>query len=120
MLAGVSPGATLVFLLAGPATNIATLGIVRQEMGWRTLIGYLTGVIGVAIGFGYLTNLLVDIWQIDISSELNHQHLMMPVWFVWTAGVVLAAMVLNDLIRRVYNICQRHSASPSGSHQCSH
>ncbi|CAM3573570.1 putative permease [Vibrio aerogenes CECT 7868] len=100
MLAGVSPGATLVFLLAGPATNVATLGIVRKEMGTRTLIGYLTGVIGVAIGFGYLTNFLVGFWQIDIGSELGHSHAFMPAWMVWSAALILAGLVLRDLWKR--------------------
>ena len=42
MLAGISPGAALVFMLAGPATNIATLMVVKNELGFRSLIGYLT------------------------------------------------------------------------------
>ncbi|HFD88234.1 MAG TPA: permease, partial [Gammaproteobacteria bacterium] len=49
MLAGVSPGVALVFLMAGPATNIATLGIISKELDRRAIIGYLTGVIGVAL-----------------------------------------------------------------------
>ncbi|MGL5250920.1 MAG: SO_0444 family Cu/Zn efflux transporter, partial [Enterovibrio sp.] len=35
LLAGISPGAVLVFMLAGPATNIATVGMVRAELGAR-------------------------------------------------------------------------------------
>jgi uncharacterized protein len=100
MLAGVSPGAVLVFLLAGPATNVATLGIVKKEMGWRTLISYLVGVIGVAIGFGYLTNFLVDIWHIDIASQLNSSVDVMPIWLSGSAALLLAIVVFNDLLRR--------------------
>ncbi len=35
LIAGLSPGTVLVFLLAGPATNLATLGIVRRSLGRR-------------------------------------------------------------------------------------
>jgi uncharacterized membrane protein YraQ (UPF0718 family) len=100
MLAGVSPGAVLVFLLAGPATNVATLGIVKKEMGWRTLCGYLVGVIGVAIGFGYLTNFLVAHWQIDMVSQLNESTEMMPMWLSASAALFLAILVFKDLLRR--------------------
>ena len=59
LLSGVSPGAVLVFMLAGPATNIATLGVVASELGKRAVAAYLVGVIGVAIAFGFLTDYLV-------------------------------------------------------------
>ena len=39
LFSGVSPGATLVFMLVGPATNIATIGLVRNELGNRALAG---------------------------------------------------------------------------------
>jgi uncharacterized membrane protein YraQ (UPF0718 family) len=102
MLAGVSPGAVLVFLLAGPATNIATLGVIRQEMGGKTLISYLIGVIGVAIGFGYLTNILIELWQINISAEFSHSHTVLPLWLVITTAIILAMLVAKDIGMRVY------------------
>ena len=37
LMAGISPGAVLVYLLAGPATNMATLGVVRDQMGIKTM-----------------------------------------------------------------------------------
>lgn len=52
ILAGVSPGAALVFLLAGPATNLGTVGIVRRELGTGALVAYLAGVVALAIGCG--------------------------------------------------------------------
>ncbi|WP_073585631.1 SO_0444 family Cu/Zn efflux transporter, partial [Vibrio quintilis] len=116
MLAGVSPGATLVFLLAGPATNVATLGIVRQEMGTRTLIGYLTGVISVAIGFGYLTNFLVGLWQIDIAGELGHSHALMPDWLSWLAALMLAGLVIRDLSKRIRGFLQKVFSKQQPSH----
>ncbi len=57
LFSGVSPGAVLVFMLVGPATNLATMGLVKVELGTRALVAYLSGVIGVGFAFGYLTNL---------------------------------------------------------------
>ncbi|MFM2484267.1 SO_0444 family Cu/Zn efflux transporter [Celerinatantimonas yamalensis] len=116
MLAGVSPGAILVFLLAGPATNVATLGMVHKEMGWQTLISYLVGVIGVAIGFGYLTNWLVDLWQINIQNELSSSHNLMPSWLAATAAIFLAIVVLVDLCRKVRSLLSAHHRHSHDGH----
>ncbi len=52
LYAGVSPGTVLVFLLAGPASNMASIALVRRELGTRALLAYLIGVAGVSILLG--------------------------------------------------------------------
>ncbi|KUI98677.1 SO_0444 family Cu/Zn efflux transporter [Vibrio sp. MEBiC08052] len=116
LMAGVSPGAVLVFLLAGPATNVATLGIVRREMGWHALASYLIGVIGVAIGFGYLTNALVDLWHIDIQSELGSSNSLMPFWLAGLSALFLMLLVGNDLLMRAYQRLFKKAPAHSHSH----
>lgn len=51
---GVSPGAAMVFLLAGPATNIAGLFVLARHFGRWALGAYLTGiaVFSVLLGLG--------------------------------------------------------------------
>ncbi len=100
MLAGVSPGAVLVFLLAGPATNMATLGIVQKELGTRTLVSYLVGVVGIAILFGYLTNFLVDSLSINIQAQLAASNQLLPDALAWASGIFLAVMIMADLWKR--------------------
>lgn len=55
---GLSPGAALVFLLTGPATNGATLSVVGKAFGGRFLRIYLFSIIGVALAAGLLLNTL--------------------------------------------------------------
>ncbi|MCB1755124.1 MAG: SO_0444 family Cu/Zn efflux transporter [Gammaproteobacteria bacterium] len=74
MLAGVSPGVALVLLLTGPATNISTLGIIRQEMGTRTMWLYLLAVISSALCAGLIVNAIVYRFAIDIPAQLQHSH----------------------------------------------
>ena len=38
---GLNPGAGLVLLLAGPATNIGAVGVLRRELGLRAVVVYL-------------------------------------------------------------------------------
>ena len=68
LLAGVSPGAVLVFMMAGPATNIGTLAIVGRELGKRALTAYLSGVIIASFGFGFLINYLAEDYGVDFVA----------------------------------------------------
>ena len=69
LFAGLSPGAALVFMLTGPATNIATMGVIKEQLGFRSLISYLIGVIGTAVACGLVLNELYALygWQLQLS-----------------------------------------------------
>lgn len=53
LAAGLSPGAAFVFLLAGPATNAATVLAVRGMLGGRALGIYLASIAGVSVAAGF-------------------------------------------------------------------
>ena len=95
LLSGVSPGAVLVFMLAGPATNVATLGIVASELGKRAVGAYLTGVIGIAIIFGFITDYLVETYQFDIAPSIQHNAHVLPMWLEYLSGGLLAALLIR-------------------------
>jgi uncharacterized membrane protein YraQ (UPF0718 family)/copper chaperone CopZ len=57
--AGLPAGAALVFLMAGPATNIATLGAVFRVLGARVTAAYLGTVILMSIGFGLTFDFII-------------------------------------------------------------
>lgn len=52
LAAGMSPGAILVFLLAGPATNVASFVVLGRELGRRGLAVYLLGIALGSLAFG--------------------------------------------------------------------
>ncbi|MGB5444688.1 MAG: SO_0444 family Cu/Zn efflux transporter [Psychromonas sp.] len=99
LLAGVSPGAALVFMLAGPATNIATLGVVAKELGKRALWGYLGGVLGVALLSGLIVNYLVDTFGILVMPQIGEQHQLLPAIVVNSSTILLAILMANVLYR---------------------
>ena len=98
MLAGVSPGATLVFLMAGPATNIATLGIIGKELGKRAMTGYLIGVMGVALAAGLATDWAVQQWGIDIQAQLEAGQDILPAWVSWGSFIILVLAALRPVL----------------------
>ncbi len=66
--AGMPAGSALVFLMAGPATNIATIGAVYRALGGRVLAIYLLTVALMSIGFGLGFNfLLADTGQVQLA-----------------------------------------------------
>ena len=101
LLTGVSPGAVLVFMLAGPATNIATLGVVAQELGKRALLGYIGGVVGVAIISGFVVNFLVNTFGFVVMPQIGGEHTLLPNSITYTAGVILALLMVNVLFNKL-------------------
>jgi len=59
LLAGVSPGAVLVFLLVGPATNVASFALLKQELGLRVTGMYLFGLSVLSLMMGLLLEWLL-------------------------------------------------------------
>jgi uncharacterized protein len=63
---GASPGAALAFLIAGPASNAATIAAVWKMLGRRTAIIYLVAVAASAIGCGLLLDALFSFFNLPL------------------------------------------------------
>ncbi len=96
LFAGLSPGAALVFMLTGPATNIATMGVIKEQLGLRSLVAYLVGVIVTAILAGLLLNQLYARfdWPLQLAAMAHGEEF--PLWRE------LAAIALSLLVLRVW------------------
>lgn len=88
---GLSPGAALVFLLAGPATNVASLLLLRGLFGSRFVAIYLGGVVAGALGAGFALDLLIE--RIDLPvTALAHDHGLLFGWVEGASFLVLAGL----------------------------
>lgn len=101
LLAGVSPGAVLVFLLAGPITSLATLTIIWREMGKATLMRYGAGVIGSALAAGLFLEQFVSLSGINIAATLETSHSVVPAGLSWAALGFLLMVAARPLRRAV-------------------
>ncbi len=93
-LKGLSPGAALVFLLAGPATNAATITVVARLMGKRIAAVYVLVIAAVSLLLGLLVNSIYGIAAIDITSwispdHLEHQSLLAPVFSIMLVALII-------------------------------
>jgi uncharacterized membrane protein YraQ (UPF0718 family)/copper chaperone CopZ len=106
LLKGVSPGAALVFLMAGPATNVATMTVLGKTMGRKSLFVYLGTITIGAIVFGMLTNWLIPAdW---ILSKVMHihgdgsDHEMLPKWLQLTSAFILLFSIVGGYFFQKY------------------
>lgn len=101
MAKGMGPGAALAFLLAGPATNVATITTVGKFLGRRSLVIYLTTIMGLSLLFGWALDVLVPAdWAGSVVSG-PHRHGVLPEWLSIGCAVLLLAVMANGLRLRL-------------------
>ncbi len=115
MLKGLTPGAALVLLMAGPACNMASIWVVRKVLGNKTLWLYLASIIVGAVGFGCLIDMLHFNGVVDFLGQLKNTAACCHEddgYFNWIFTVALVALLFNALV------IQRHKCSCHGDGDC--
>ena len=102
MHAGAEPGVAFVFLMAGPATNVATITVIKKILGQKVVTIYLGVIFVGSITFGLLINKFIDISSIPVINE--HVHNMNHLDFISIlsslALFVLCAIAIFDLFKK--------------------
>lgn len=103
MLKGLSPGTALVLLMAGPASNVASMLIINKVLGRKTLFLYLGSIIFGSIIFGLAADLLMpQSWFISISDTGIPSTHPESSWWGITSSMLLTLLLLNVLLRKFY------------------
>jgi uncharacterized protein len=71
---GISPGAALAFLIAGPATNVATISTVWKLLGKRTALLYLLTIALSAVVCGLALDGVMSLVSLHIPELTSHTH----------------------------------------------
>ena len=74
---GASPGSALAFLISGPATNIATISIVKQFLGKKAVVIYILTMVFSALFFGITFDYIVNYFpslNISVIPTIEHEH----------------------------------------------
>lgn len=101
LLAGVSPGAVLVFLLVGPATNIASFALLKRELGLKVTGIYLFGLSVLSLMMGLLLEWLLKVQHWQIEASLGEAHTMLPGVVSWVSAFILIFLAIKPLRRAV-------------------
>lgn len=101
VMKGLDPGAAMVFLLVGPATNVTTMLVVLRFLGRRVLIAYLVGVTACALAFGAAINSVYAAWSMTPSFAVSGEEAMTVTVLQLTAMAFLGALVARRAWRWV-------------------
>lgn len=97
--AGLPTGAALVFLMAGPATNTATLGAVYRTLGSRSLVIYLATIIVGSVLCGWLFEAVIPVAEASHGGAHEMHH-----WWAVASAVLLLLLIAyfaaSDLTRQ--------------------
>lgn len=99
ILKGISPGAAFVFLFVGPATNIASLLLLGKTLGKKATITYVVSVIILAVSFGLLMDLIIEMFNINLDFIGQHMHGSSSI-FMQIVAVLFAIVLILSLIRK--------------------
>ncbi|BAX79008.1 SO_0444 family Cu/Zn efflux transporter [Labilibaculum antarcticum] len=105
MMKGISPGAALVFLMAGPATNAATITVLNKVLGKKTMWSYLISIILGALLFGLLIDNVFPREWFTIGPLHDHMgahegHWMLPKWLQWGSSISLVLLIINGYFQK--------------------
>lgn len=92
---GVNPGAVLVFLITGPATNAATVTIISKILNKKSAVIYLLTIAVCAFVAGAILNLFAN-QEILYSTPMHHK--MLPLWLKHTGAIVLLCVLFGSYI----------------------
>jgi uncharacterized membrane protein YraQ (UPF0718 family) len=102
IIKGMTPGAGLIFLIAGPATNTATLAFVSGKLGKRILFIYLFSIIITSLLFG----LIVDhIWKVsgEDMNLITGAMKMLPMWLKTISAILLSGLMIRGIVKNLLN-----------------
>src|SRR5207244_1643442 len=99
VLKGLSPGAALVFLLSGPATNLGALVVLLKFLGRRVMLIYLTTVAILSLGAGYALDWIYRSRQLNATASFGRAAQYIPDWVNVAAALVMIGLLLVSLWR---------------------
>ena len=99
VLKGLSPGAALVFLLSGPATNIGAVVVLLKFLGRRVVTIYLLSIAVVALAAGYALDWIYRTWQMNPVATFGKATGFVPEPVKVASAVVLLALLARSLWR---------------------
>lgn len=98
MMKGLTPGAALVLLMAGPACNMASILVINKTLGRKSLVLYLVSIITMAIIWGHIVDYLLpaEWFQIALANDCCGIEESAS-WLNWSSTIVLGILLLNAL-----------------------
>src|SRR5262249_11420374 len=99
VIKGLNPGAALVFLLAGPATNVGSIVVLWRFLGARILAIYLGSIVGVALLAGFALNWVYRAGGGKPAAVFGRATALVPEPAKFGSALLLSALLLLSMRR---------------------
>jgi len=99
VLKGLSPGAALVFLLSGPATNVGAIVVLLKFLGRRVVAIYLLSIAIVSLAAGYTLDWIYRTWQLSPAATFGKATGFVPEQVKVASALLLLALLARSLWR---------------------
>jgi len=106
ILKGVSPGAALVFLLAGPATNMASITVLLGTMGKRATAIYLAAIAVCSVLLGLAVDHVYAVLGISAKAAAGQAAEIFPAGVQWIAAVAVVAISVKPTVQKLKSIIE--------------
>ena len=98
MMKGLTPGAALVLLMAGPACNMASILVINKTLDRKSLVLYLVSIITMAILWGHVVDYLLPAEWFQMALSVGRCCIEESTsWLNWSSTIVLGLLLLNAL-----------------------
>jgi hypothetical protein len=104
ILKGVSPGAALVFLLVGPATNVTSLSVLFGILGKRATFIYLAALSLFAVVSGLVLDYVYNVFGISAQAVAGQAGEVIPEWLQLAGTLVAILLSVKPLYQAVRKI----------------
>lgn len=119
ILKGLSPGAALVFLLSGPATNLSTIVMLLKFLGPRVVAIYLASIAVLSLAAGFTVDWVYRAWGVSPAATFGQASGLVPeplklasavvflsllAWSLWRTPVPEEWVVARDWLARVTGV----------------
>jgi len=118
ILKGVSPGAALVFLLVGPATNVTSLSVLFGILGKRATAIYLITLSLFAVLSGLLLDQVYGSFGISAQAMVGQAGEVIPYWLQLAGAIVVILLSIKPLyviLGRVLSFKKENLQKKSGN-----
>ena len=109
ILKGVSPGTALIFLLAGPATNMASLTVLTGILGRKAMVVYLLSIASVTLIAGLSLDGVYAGLGIEAGAAIGQAAEIIPAWIKIASAVLLLLLSVRPLYRKAIILFKKNA-----------
>lgn len=97
MAKGLAPGAALIFLLVGPATNISNILVLQKYIGKKGIFLNILSIAIVSLGLSYVVDFLYAYFSWPFSFKISHDHVHGASYVDISLSVIFCLLMLRSL-----------------------